>query len=58
MLINEISSVINEQYNKSMHDASAQEFFQSLVMVANIAKSGFFSSDRTIKEYNEDIWKI
>lgn len=24
----------------------------------NIAKSGFFSSDRTIKEYNEDIWKL
>ncbi|MDN6195460.1 MAG: glycogen/starch/alpha-glucan family phosphorylase, partial [Atopostipes suicloacalis] len=24
----------------------------------NIAKAGFFSSDRTIKEYNEDIWKL
>ena len=26
--------------------------------LANIAKSGFFSSDRTIKEYAEDIWNI
>ena len=24
----------------------------------NIAKAGFFSSDRTIAQYNEDIWKI
>ena len=27
-------------------------------MVVNIAKAGFFSSDRTIEEYNRDIWKI
>ena len=27
-------------------------------MLINIAKAGFFSSDRTIKEYNEDIWKL
>ena len=24
----------------------------------NIAKAGFFSSDRTIRQYNEDIWKL
>ncbi len=24
----------------------------------NIAKAGFFSSDRTIKQYNDDIWKV
>ena len=24
----------------------------------NIAKAGFFSSDRTIEEYNRDIWKL
>ncbi len=24
----------------------------------NIAKAGFFSSDRTIREYNRDIWKL
>ena len=28
------------------------------MMLTNIAKSGFFSSDRTIREYNEDIWKL
>ncbi len=25
-------------------------------VIANIAKAGFFSSDRTIAQYNEDIW--
>ncbi|MBR3844699.1 MAG: glycogen/starch/alpha-glucan phosphorylase, partial [Clostridia bacterium] len=27
-------------------------------MLVNIAKSGYFSSDRTIREYNRDIWKL
>ena len=27
-------------------------------MLVNIAKSGFFSSDRTIRQYNEDIWHL
>ncbi len=27
-------------------------------MLVNIAKSGFFSSDRTIAQYNSDIWKL
>lgn len=27
-------------------------------VLVNISKAGFFSSDRTIAQYNEDIWKI
>lgn len=27
-------------------------------MLVNIAKAGYFSSDRTIVEYNKDIWKL
>ena len=27
-------------------------------MLVNIAQSGYFSSDRTISEYNRDIWKL
>ena len=27
-------------------------------MLVNIAKAGYFSSDRTIKQYNDDIWKL
>ncbi len=28
------------------------------MMLVNIAKAGFFSSDRAIAQYNEDIWKL
>ncbi len=28
------------------------------MMLTNIAKAGYFSSDRTIEEYNKDIWKL
>ena len=27
-------------------------------MLVNISKAGFFSSDRTIKQYNDEIWKL
>jgi len=27
-------------------------------MLVNISKAGFFSSDRTIRQYNEDIWHL
>ena len=27
-------------------------------MLVNIAKAGYFSSDRTIEQYNEDIWRL
>lgn len=27
-------------------------------MLVNIANAGFFSSDRTVEQYNEDIWKL
>jgi len=27
-------------------------------MLVNISKAGFFSSDRTIEQYNADIWKL
>ena len=28
------------------------------MMLTNIAKAGYFSSDRTIAEYNRDIWHL
>ena len=27
-------------------------------MLVNIANAGYFSSDRTVMEYNKDIWKL
>ena len=28
------------------------------MMMVNVARSGFFSSDRTINDYNRDIWHL
>lgn len=38
-------------------DFENQEKWKKMMLV-NIAKAGFFSSDRTIREYNRDIWKL
>ncbi len=38
-------------------DFEDQEKWKKMMLV-NIAKAGFFSSDRTIEEYNRDIWKL
>lgn len=50
-----------EEYIK-VKDKAFEEYEQrddwNRKMVCNIAKAGFFSSDRTIEEYNRDIWKI
>ena len=27
-------------------------------MLVNISQAGYFSSDRTISDYNKDIWKL
>ena len=40
--------------NKDYHDR--EEFARKCLV--NISNSGYFSSDRTIKEYARDIWKI
>ena len=40
-----------------LHTYEDREAWKRKVLV-NIAKSGFFSSDRTIQEYNRDIWHI
>ncbi len=43
--------------DKMMADYENQEKWRKMMLV-NIAKAGFFSSDRTIEEYNRDIWKL
>ena len=40
-----------------MEDYKDRDKWQKMMLV-NIAKAGFFSSDRTIAEYNRDIWKL
>ena len=43
--------------DKMMADYEDQNKWRKMMLV-NIAKAGFFSSDRTIAEYNRDIWKL
>ena len=38
-------------------DYDDQEKWRRMMLV-NISKAGFFSSDRSIAEYNRDIWKL
>ena len=43
--------------DKMLEDYRDREKWKKMMLV-NIAKAGFFSSDRTIREYNRDIWKL
>lgn len=40
------------------YDAYADRKAWAKKMLVNISKAGFFSSDRTIRQYNDDIWKL
>ena len=46
-----------ETKEKVYQDYENQEEWNKKVLV-NIAKAGYFSSDRTIEQYNKDIWKL
>ena len=43
--------------DKMMADYEDKKKWRKMMLV-NIAKAGFFSSDRTIEEYNRDIWRL
>ncbi|MBR3525195.1 MAG: glycogen/starch/alpha-glucan phosphorylase [Lachnospiraceae bacterium] len=43
--------------DRMLEDYEDREKWMKMSLV-NIAKAGFFSSDRTIAQYNEDIWKL
>ena len=43
---------------KELADLHKDKMAWNKMSLINIAKSGFFSSDRTIREYAEDIWHI
>ncbi len=46
-----------EVKDRMLDDYEDREKWRKM-MLTNIAKAGFFSSDRTIEEYNRDIWKL
>ena len=44
--------------NQALHDYACNKTDWARRTLINISKAGFFSSDRTIEEYNNDIWHI
>lgn len=44
--------------NQAIADYAASSLDWAKRTLINISKAGFFSSDRTIAEYNKDIWKL
>ena len=49
----------SKEYAQSMSVIDiAKDISEGLARVVNIAKAGYFSSDRTIAEYNRDIWHL
>ena len=43
--------------DRALADYEDREKWKRMMLV-NIAKAGYFSSDRTIAEYNREIWKL
>ncbi len=44
--------------NQAITDYAVNPEKWARMALMNISQAGFFSSDRTIKEYNEDIWHL
>ena len=45
-------------FDKARHTYQRQPLEFAKMAAVNTARSGFFSSDRTILEYNEKIWRL
>ena len=56
MTLLDLESYVEEK-EKVLADYENREGWVRMALV-NIAKSGFFSSDRTIRDYNRDIWHL
>lgn len=56
MVIRDFEAYMDTQQKLSALYTNRESWLEKAIM--NTAMSGFFSSDRTIKEYNEKIWKL
>ena len=56
MTLADFRSYINAQEQVARAYQDTERWTKMSVM--NTASSGFFSTDRTIAEYNRDIWKL
>lgn len=56
MTLLDLEAYIEEKHK--IFDAYEDQMAWAKKMLVNIAMAGFFSSDRTIAQYNEDIWQL
>ena len=56
MVVRDFKSYVSV-FNRAMEDFRNKEKWAEKAVI-NISKSGYFSSDRTIQEYNEKIWNL
>ncbi len=56
MLFADFKPYVDAQAEVSRAYADARKW--SRMSILNVARSGFFSSDRTIREYTEEIWHV
>ena len=56
MTLLELKEYIDEKENVKADYEDRKNWAEK--MLINTAKAGYFSSDRTIEEYNRDIWKL
>ena len=56
LILKDFDSYLEENKKIEEYYLSKDKWYASSVV--NIAKSGYFSSDRTIEQYNEDIWHL
>ena len=56
MSLLDVESYISAR-DRAIHDYGDKPFWARKMLV-NTARSGFFSSDRTIAQYNQDIWRL
>ncbi|MBR1968826.1 MAG: glycogen/starch/alpha-glucan phosphorylase [Clostridia bacterium] len=56
MVVRDFKSYVSV-FNRAMEDFRNKEKWAEKAVI-NISKSGYFSSDRTIQEYNEIIWNL
>ena len=52
----DFNAYVNAQENVEARYRDSQRWART--MLINIAKSGYFSSDRTIRQYAEEIWDL
>ena len=56
LTLGDFRSYIDAQQQVSLAYQDKQQWVS--MSIANTASSGFFSTDRTMREYNDEIWKL